>query len=137
VGLFGAFSFGGSVNILDEAGRTRGTLSSRDVTVLAEGLVCSAGTLSVCGGLRAGLRLGIGSAAGPFIFQTRTAFALAPTLGPAGRLTFRLGRFFLTADITGLVNLTTPALAVDGLPTTITTPRLEALGWLGGGLEVP
>jgi hypothetical protein len=137
LGLSGLFSFGGAVDVADEAGRTRGTLTSRDVTVLASGLVCSSGRLSLCGGLRAGLRLGIGSAAGPFIFQTRTAFALTPTVGPTARLSFRFGRFFLTADVSGLVNVLTPSLEVDGLSPAIVTPRIEGLGFLGAGVEVP
>ncbi|MDX2014610.1 MAG: hypothetical protein SFW67_30710 [Myxococcaceae bacterium] len=137
LGLVALFSFGGAVDVADEAGRTRGALSARDVTSLASGLFCTSGRLSLCGGLRGGLRIGIGTAAGPFIFQTRTAFAVAPTLGPAARLTFRFGRFFLATDVTGLVNLLTPALEVDGLSPSIGTPRFEGLGWLGAGLEVP
>ncbi len=137
IGLTGLFSFGGSVSIIDEAGRTRGTLFSRDVTVLASGMACTSGRLQACGGVRAGVRLGIGDASGPFIFQTRTALALAPTVGPAGRVLLHLGRFFIALDLTGLVNLTTPALGVDGLPTTIATPRFEGLGWLSVGLEAP
>jgi hypothetical protein len=137
IGLTGLFSFGGSVAIIDEASRTRGTLFSRDITFLVSGMACTSGRLQACGGVRAGVRLGIGDASGPFIFQTRTALALAPTVGPAGRVLLHLGRFFIALDLTGLVNLTTPSLGVDGLPTTITTPRFEGLGWLGVGLEAP
>ncbi|MDX2009286.1 MAG: hypothetical protein SFW67_03800 [Myxococcaceae bacterium] len=137
LGLVALFSFGGAVDVADEAGRTRGALSARDVTALASGLFCTLGRLSLCGGLRAGLRIGIGTAAGPFIFQTRTAFAVTPTVGPAARLTFRFGRFFLAADVSGLVNVLTPALEVDGLSPAIVTPRIEGLGFLCVGVEVP
>jgi hypothetical protein len=137
VGLTGAFSFGGAVTVVDDAGRTRGTLSSRDVTVLGSLMACTPGGLSACGGARGGLRLGIGSAAGPFLFQTRPAFAAAPTVGPAGRLGLQLGAFTLALDATLLVNLTTPALAIDGLATAIATPRIEGLVFLAAGVTTP
>ncbi|MCA2979887.1 MAG: hypothetical protein INH41_00840 [Myxococcaceae bacterium] len=138
LGLLGAFSFGGSSAVTDEDGRTRGALSSTSLAVLGSALACTTGRLVACGGARAGVRVGLGVASGPFIFQPRTATTLAPTVGPAGRLALRFGRFFAAADVTLLVNLLTPALAVDGLFSAgSATPRLEALGWLGAGVEWP
>jgi hypothetical protein len=137
VGLTTTFSFGGEVPLLDENARRRGTLRSRDVTALASAMACTDGRLTLCGGARAGLRFAIGDAFGPFVFQTRTAVAVTPTLGPAARLGVTFGVFLLALDATLLVNLPTPPLAVDGLPTTLAAPRVEGLGFVAAGVLLP
>lgn len=132
-GLLGAFSFGGSAPVIDEQGRTRGTLSTQTLFLLPHAMACLDTTVEVCGGVRAGARLAAGTAAGPFLFQTRTAFAPAPTAGLGARAAFAIGPVVLALDVTGLVNLTTPALGVEGLTASIETPRLELLLHLSAG----
>ena len=133
VGLLGAFSFGGSTPVVDEQGRSRGTLSGQTLFVLPHAMACLDLPIELCGGARAGLRLAAGTAAGPYIFQTRTVFAPAPTIGPGARATFAIGPLVLALDVTGLVNPWTPALGVEGLVGSIETPPVEVLVQLSAG----
>ncbi len=136
VGLLAAFSLGGSTPVTDEAGRARGTLSSRTLYLLPSAMRCSDSPVQFCGGLRAGARLDLGSAAGPSLFQTRAALAAAPTTGAGGRIAVTLGPVLLALDVTLLVNLLTPRLQLEGLPTGIDTPRIELLLNLSGGVRL-
>ena len=136
-GLLGAFSLGGSTPVTDETGRARGTLSSQTLYLLPFAMACSDTTLQLCGGLRVGARLDIGSASGPLLFQTRTAFAPAPATGVAGRIALGLGPILIALDVTLLVNLLIPRLALEGLTARIDTPRLELLANLSIGARVP
>jgi hypothetical protein len=90
-------------------------------------MACVGDTVSLCGGARAGVRLGIGSSSGAWLFQTRTSVAASPSLGPALHAALQAGPVRLALDVTGLVNPGTSELGVDGLPTVITTPRFELL----------
>jgi hypothetical protein len=127
VGLLAAFSFGGSTPVVDELGRARGTLSGQTLFVLPHAMACLDSAVELCGGVRAGVRLAAGTAAGPYIFQTRTVFAPAPTVGPGARVALVIGPVVLALDVTGLVNVTTPGLGVEGLSAAIATPRFELL----------
>ncbi len=133
-GLLAAFSFGGSTPVLDDiTGRERGTLTTRSVFVLPHAMVCLDRAVSFCGGVRAGARIAIGSAAGDYIFQTQTVLAPTPTTGLGGRLAFGIGPVLFALDLSLLVNLATPQLIVQGLNTTIDTPRFDLLLALSAG----
>ncbi len=133
-GLLAAFSFGGSTPVLDDVtGRERGTLTARSLFLLPHAMVCLDRTLSLCGGVRAGARIAIGSAAGDYIFQTKTVLAPTPTTGLGGRLAFGIGPILFALDLSLLVNLTTPKLEVQGLNTTLDTPRFDLLLALSAG----
>jgi len=136
-GLLGAFSLGSSTPVTDETGRARGTLSSRTLYLLPHAMRCSDTTVQFCGGLRAGARLDIGSAAGPLLFQTRMVLAPAPTAGVAGRIALALGPVLIAIELTLLVNMLTPSLTLEGLTATIDTPRIELLVNLSAGARVP
>ncbi|MBL8923101.1 MAG: hypothetical protein JNJ54_29900 [Myxococcaceae bacterium] len=133
VGVLGAFSFGGSTPVIDEQNRTRGALATQSLFVLPHAMACLDTPVELCAGLRGGLRLSAGTAGGPFLFQTRTVFAPAPSLGPGARAAFAIGPVVIALDVTGLVNLATPALAVEGLATRVETPRFELLVHLSAG----
>lgn len=127
-GLHGAFSFGGTQSVLDEANRVRGSLTARGVWVLPTAMACLDTAVGLCGGLRAGARLAIGSASGPFLFQTRLAWVPTVAVGPAARASLAVGPLLVALDVTGLVNLTTPSLSIAGLPQSgVETPRFELL----------
>ena len=134
-GLLGAFSLGGSTQVTDETGRARGTLSAQTLYLLPHAMACSDTTVQFCGGLRAGARLDIGSAAGPLLFQIRPGLAVAPSAGLAGRVAMTLGPVLIAIDATFLVNLLTPSLSLQGLTARIETPRVELLINLSGGLR--
>ncbi len=136
-GLLGAFSLGGSTPVTDELGRARGTLSSQTLSLLAHAMRCSGTTVQLCGGLRAGVRLDIGSASGPLLFQTSTAVAPAPTTGVAGRVAIAFGPVLFAVDLTLLINLLTPKFDLKGLTAVIETPRVEFLVNLSAGARVP
>ncbi|MDP3502649.1 MAG: hypothetical protein Q8S33_20085 [Myxococcales bacterium] len=136
-GLLGAFSLGGSTPVTDETGRERGMLSSQTLYLLPHAMRCSDTMVQLCGGLRAGVRLDIGSSSGPLLFQTRTALAPAPTTGLAGRVAIALGPVLFAVDLTLLVNLLTPKLDLEGLNAAIDTPRVELLVTLSAGARVP
>jgi hypothetical protein len=135
----GAFSFGGSSVVTDEDGRdARHPLDDQPRPAGRRPRLHLGRRLVACGGARAGVRVGLGAASGPFIFQQSTASTLAPTVGPAGRLALRLGRSSPRPTSPCSSTSSTPALAVDGLFSAgSATPRLEALGWLGAGVEWP
>ncbi|MBL8939680.1 MAG: hypothetical protein JNM69_34295 [Archangium sp.] len=133
-GLLAAFSFGSSTLVLDDlTGRERGTLTTRAVFVLPHAMVCLERTISLCGGLRAGARIAIGSAAGPYLFQTRTVLAPTPTTGLGGRVAFGLGSVLFALDLSLLINLTTTKLELQGLQTSVETPRFDLLLTLAAG----
>lgn len=132
VGLLGAFSLGGPTTIVDDAGRTRGTLDSQALSLLPHAMACLDTSLIACAGVRAGVRLAIGSASGPFVFQTRTGFAPSVSAGPALHLGVPFGAFVVTIDPTLAFN-SPSRLGVDGLPTTRETPVVELLVHLGLG----
>lgn len=133
LGVLGAFSFGGSTPVIDEQGRERGALSTQALFVLPHALACLDTPIELCAGVRGGLRLAAGTAGGPFLFQTRTVFAPAPSLGPGVRAAFAIGPVVIALDLTGLVNLATPALTIEGLATRVETPRFELLVQLSAG----
>jgi hypothetical protein len=135
-GLLAAFSLGGSTPVTDDAGRARGTLSSRTLYLLPSAMRCSDSPVQFCGGLRAGARLDLGSASGPYLFQTRAALAPAPTIGAGGRVDVTFGPVLFALDVTLLVNLLTPRLQLEGLPIGIDTPRIELLLNLSGGVRL-
>lgn len=133
-GLLAAFSFGSSTLVLDDlTGRERGTLTTRALFVLPHAMVCLDRTISLCGGVRAGARIAIGSAAGPYIFQTRTVLAPTPTTGLGGRVAFGIGPVLFALDLSLLVNLTTRTLQLQGLNTSVETPRFDLLLTLSAG----
>jgi hypothetical protein len=136
-GVLGAFSLGGSNRVLDETGRDRGTLSAQTLYLLSHAMACSDTTVQFCGGLRVGVRLDIGRAAGPLLFQTRIGLATAPSTGLAGRVAITFGPVLIALDATFLVNLLTPSLELQGLSARIDTPRVELLVNLSGGIRVP
>lgn len=135
VGLLGAGSFGASVPVLDDAGRQRGTVTGQALYLLPHAMFCSTGRLSICGGVRLGVRVALGSASGEYLFQTRVAWSPSPAVGPAARLAFGVGLLQLSVEATLLVNLTTPRLGVEGLSAGIDTPRLEVLLHFQGGVR--
>ncbi len=85
-----------------------------------------------CGGVRAGVRLAIGTSSGDYIFQTRVGFSPGFSAGPALHLAVSFGAFTVSLDPTLAFNSPT-VLGVDGLPTTIATPTAEFLLQLGVG----
>jgi hypothetical protein len=131
-GLLGAFSLGGATPIIDDAGRRRGTLQSQALSLLPHAMACLDTAVTACAGIRAGPRLAIGSASGPFVFQTRTGLAASVSAGPAVHLAFAIGAFLISLDPSLLFN-STSRLGIDGLPTSVSTPLVELFVHLGVG----
>lgn len=134
VALGGAFSFGGTVPVTDEAGATRGTLTARALLLAPAASWCTATRVRACGGVLAGLRLGIGSTAGDYIFQASTRWAPAPTFGPTAQLSTTLARFAAALDVALLINPAPSRFTVEGLTARIDTPVVEVVARLSIGL---
>lgn len=131
-GLLAAFSLGGPTTILDDVGRQRGTLQSQALSLLPHAMACLDTALTACAGLRAGPRLAIGSASGPFVFQTRTRLTTSVSAGPAVHLAISIGAFVISLDSSLLFN-SPSQLGIDGLSTIVSTPLVEFLVHLGVG----
>jgi hypothetical protein len=136
VALGGAFSFGGSVPVTDETGASRGTLTARALLLAPSAAWCTASRVRVCGGLLAGVRLGVGSTSGDYIYQAATRWTATPTFGPLGQLATSFSRVTAALDLSLLVNPVPSSFTLQGLDAHIDTPVVEFLARLSIGYGV-
>lgn len=127
ISLAGLFDFGGSVDVLDSAGRVRGTLATRGGLVLPRVAWCFPTTLRLCLGVEAGARLAGVTVSGDFLFQQRQTVAARFTGGPSVQLTWRPGRFRLALDGALWVSPVPLDFTVEALPTALKFPVFQGV----------
>ncbi|MFT3713957.1 MAG: hypothetical protein QM817_40365 [Archangium sp.] len=137
IAALGAFDFGGSTNVLDERGQTRGRLTTFGFVAAPSVTVCFQTAVRLCGGALAGTRIVQGNTSGTFIFgpqNERSSWVGAFTVGPTIQAAFIAARFHLALDASLLVTPAPPSFSVMGLPTTLDWPVAQGLFRLSIGL---
>ncbi|MEW5742387.1 MAG: hypothetical protein AB1938_25950 [Myxococcota bacterium] len=136
LGLTSSFSFGDAVPVTDDSGASRGTLTARALLIAPEASVCTTTRLRGCGGLLAGVRLGVGSTAGEFIFQAKTKWVATPSFGPVAHLSTSFSRVAASLDLALLINPVPSGFSLEGLSARIDTPTVEFVARLSFGYGV-
>jgi hypothetical protein len=133
VNLAGFFDFGGSVRVRDEAGLTRGELTTRGGAVLPGAAWCLTSPFRACFGATAGIRIVEGESSGAFVFDRKTRRVARFVFGPNVQLALIRGPFFLALDLSLLGTPAPQTFEVQGLPTKLTLPSVQGLFRLSVG----